>query len=52
MDEVRSIKVADETPERVAELFGVDPETAEFMIAIERGEIQGDAGNFPSSEPL
>lgn len=44
MDEVmKQIKLEDKTPEIVMEAVGVDEVTANFILAIERDEIEGDA---------
>jgi hypothetical protein len=43
MEEVKKVKIAELEPAAVMDLMGVDRETAEFYIAIERGDISGDA---------
>lgn len=39
----RTIIIAEQDSQTVEELMGVDRETADFYLAIERGEISGDA---------
>ncbi|HEX7022234.1 MAG TPA: hypothetical protein VF171_05205 [Trueperaceae bacterium] len=45
--EVRVIRDEDQTPELLMELFGIGRVEAEFILAIERGELSGDIMEIP-----